>query len=319
MTTKSNDNGRAFEFITLKTLQKAISKYRQAKIIENSSFIAAERAWGNVSEIIQHNCQKAAEASLVALFKAEPRLIEKDSDILTLQIQTDDKGKIGDVRDILIERNNLKWVIGLSIKHNHFAVKHSRLAKGLDFGNNWYGVPCSKKYWNAIQPIFIYLDECKNKKKKWCELPDKIENVYIPLLKAFINEIKNTYALDNQLPKKLAEYLLGKYDFYKIASVDAESCTHIQPYNVHKTLNKSSKTQKPLLKIPPQFLPTKIIKIEMKDNSNNTAIMYLDKGWTFSFRIHNASTMVETSLKFDIQFDGIPAFFITWKCEWIKN
>lgn len=39
--------------------------------------------------------------------------------------------------------------------------------------------------------------------------------------------------------------------------------------------------------------------------------MYLDNGWQFSFRIHNASTKVETSLKFDIQIIGMPASIIT--------
>jgi hypothetical protein len=35
--------------------------------------------------------------------------------------------------------------------------------------------------------------------------------------------------------------------------------------------------------------------------------MYFDKGWQISFRIHNASTMVEPSLKFDINIVGLPS------------
>lgn len=31
-----------------------------------------------------------------------------------------------------------------------------------------------------------------------------------------------------------------------------------------------------------------------------------DKGWQFSFRIHNASAKVEPSLKFDINLEGNP-------------
>lgn len=34
----------------------------------------------------------------------------------------------GDVRDIVIKRKDIEWEVGLSIKHNHDAVKHSRLA-----------------------------------------------------------------------------------------------------------------------------------------------------------------------------------------------
>ena len=73
----------------------------------------------------------------------EPMLLETGSDLLTLKIQTDNEGKVGDVRDIIIARSDIKWEIGLSIKHNHFAVKHSRLAKTLEFGAKRFGIPGS--------------------------------------------------------------------------------------------------------------------------------------------------------------------------------
>ena len=41
--------------------------------------------------------------------------------------------------------------------------------------------------------------------------------------------------------------------------------------------------------------------------SNSTIIVTCDNGWSLSFRIHNASTKVENSLKFDIQLIGIPS------------
>ena len=44
-------------------------------------------------------------------------------------------------------------------KHNHFAVKHSRLSPSIDFGEKWYGISCSKSYWDAITPIFDYLHD----------------------------------------------------------------------------------------------------------------------------------------------------------------
>lgn len=87
----------------------------------------------------------------------EPMIVEKSDDLLKLKIQTDNEGKDGDVRDIVISRKDVQWEIGLSIKHNHFAVKHSRLAKSLDFGQKWFGIACSDTYWNDIKPIFDYL------------------------------------------------------------------------------------------------------------------------------------------------------------------
>jgi len=90
---------------------------------------------------------------------AVPLIIEKSNDILNLKIQSDDEGKKGDVRDIVIMRGSIDWEIGLSLKHNHFAVKHSRLSKKLDFGEKWYDIPCSEEYWKKVKPIFDFLEE----------------------------------------------------------------------------------------------------------------------------------------------------------------
>jgi hypothetical protein len=231
-------------------------------------------------------------------------------------MQKDIEGELGDVRDIIIIRDDIKWEIGLSIKHNHFAVKHSRLSQKLDFGKRWYGIKCSKSYWNDINPIFSYLNSKKEKGLKWSELENKEMDVYVPLLKAFINEINRCYKEHPELPKKLVEYLLGEFDFYKVISIDNKKVTQIQSYNLRGTLNQASKKSKPKIIIPVVKLPTRIVNIDFKPKSNNTIELYLDEGWQFSFRIHNASTYVENSLKFDIQIVGMPTSIISIECKW---
>lgn len=64
---------------------------------------------------------------------------------LVCENQKDKASEFGDVRDIVIRRNDINWEIGLSIKHNHSTVKHCRLSHVLDFGNEGYGITCSKK------------------------------------------------------------------------------------------------------------------------------------------------------------------------------
>lgn len=54
----------------------------------------------------------------------------------------------------------------------------------------------------------------------------------------------------------------------------------------------------------------------MKPKSNNTLELYLNNGWQFSFRIHNASTLIEPSLKFDVQIMGMPTNIIVINCQW---
>jgi hypothetical protein len=44
--------------------------------------------------------------------------------------------------------------------------------------------------------------------------------------------------------------------------------------------------------------------------------LYLDSGWQFSLRIHNAATYVEASLKFDVQIVGMPTTIICIDRKW---
>ena len=68
--------------------------------------------------------------------------------------------------------------------------------------------------------------------------------------------------------------------------------------------------------MPIASLPTRIVSLEFKPWSKNTLELYLDQGWQFSFRIHNAATDVEPSLKFDIQIIGMPTTIISIDCKW---
>ena len=316
MSNKSNNQGRAYEFICLLTLNEEINKIRPARIIINSSYLATQRAWKTLNAAMQNLYKISSYAAVAKIVALEPRMIEKGEDVLDLLIQADEKGESGDVRDILIIRNHIHWEIGLSLKHNHFAVKHSRLSDILDFGNKWYGIPCSQNYWDDIRPIFSYLHACQKKHLKFRDLPDKDKNVYVPLLKAFIYEIQRQYSKHKNIPSKLVEYLLGEYDFYKIISIDKERMTQIQSYNLHGTLGMSSQTQEPAIIIPIASLPTRIVSLDFVPGKQNTVELYMDKGWQFSFRIHNAKTDVEPSLKFDIQLVGMPAAIITLNCFW---
>lgn len=316
MSSKSNDQGRAYEYITLLTLHSEISKIRRAEIVKNSSLEAVRNAWDNMSRSMQSLMSMSAHSFVPDIFNLEPLILEDDGDVVELLIQKDKNGEDGDVRDILIARSGIKWEIGLSMKHNHFAVKHSRLSHKIDFGDKWYGVPCSDSYWQSVLPIFDYLQEQKREGKAWFELTDKSERVYVPLLKAFMEELRLTYADHKELPQKMVEYLLGEFDFYKVVSIDNQRVTQINTFNLHGTLNKNGKRNKAGTTIPRVLLPTRIVSLDFKPGSDNTIELYLDGGWQFSFRIHNASTMVESSLKFDIQIIGMPTTIVTINCRW---
>ncbi|MEE0877510.1 MAG: HaeIII family restriction endonuclease, partial [Fibrobacteraceae bacterium] len=105
MSVQSNNQGRAYEYICLLTLNEEINKIRKSEIIENSAFIAAQNAWNCVDKNFQSILKESSKAVVATIFDMEPMIIDECSDTLTLKIQTDNEGKDGDVRDILICRN----------------------------------------------------------------------------------------------------------------------------------------------------------------------------------------------------------------------
>lgn len=317
MSSKSNDQGRAFEYACIIELKDRIEDHRPA-MIDDESVIAAKRAWETQSECSQRTFLRAADAFINTLFDAEPLILEcdGDNDIVVLSINKDSDAEGGDVRDIVITRKSIRWDIGLSMKHNHFAAKHSRLSSTIDFGEKWYGLPCADTYWNEVKPIFVVLSQLKNKKIAWHDIPDKADSIYLPIVDAFIKELKRAYKSDSTITARLISYLLGIRDFYKVVAMDKKQVTEFQTFNLRGELNKDGRKTKAKIIVPKADLPTEIISLRFKPGSKNTAELYLNNGWSLSFRIHNAVTIIEPSLKFDIQFLGVPANIITVNCSW---
>lgn len=316
MSSKSNNQGRAYEYVFLNVLFDEISKIREVWIEENSSFLASKKAWETLSEEEKEIYKLSALTGVNTILDLEPLILEKNNDTLNLKIQVDDNGKKGDVRDIIIMRENVNWEIGLSLKHNHFAVKHSRLSKKLDFGEKWYNIPCSEEYWKRVKPIFDFLEEEKRKKTLWKEIINKDKDVYFPLLEAFKIEILKQNKEEIGLLENMLKYLLGKFDFYKVISIDTKRITRVQSYNLYGTLNQEGVYKKRKIEIPIVILPNRIVSLDFKPGSLNTLELYLNNGWQFTFRIHNASSKVETSLKFDIQIVGMPTSIISIDSKW---
>lgn len=313
MSSASNDQGRAFEHAFITSLYRELNKNGIKALIENdSAFIAAENAFNSLSESSKAVYVNSAKASFKQLFLLEPNLINNDNCPVELKIQTDDKGRDGDVRDIVIKKKSVNWEIGISVKHNHFAVKHSRLSPKNDFGGKWYGINCSDQYWNNIEPIFNLLDEKMEEKKDWKDLINKESEVYEPILNAFKDEVMKQYdEVKDKLPKSMVEYLLGEFDFYKVISIDKNKITRIQSFNLRGELNEGGTIRVPLVE-----LPTEIRELRFKENSKNTLELIMNNDWSFSFRIHNASTKVEKSLKFDIQILCYPDTIKVFDCKW---
>ncbi len=311
-------NGKAYEYACLIAFKNYLENVNNiVQIIYVDAVCIAQKDYESLNVDLRSIMDKAAMAAVKVIARLEPMLQNSSKQGLFLTLQPDKAGKDGDVRDIIAIRKDFDWEIGISCKHNHAAVKHSRLSKSIDFGEKWLQIPCSKEYFNDIAPIFDKLTELKDKKTEWKELKNKDEEVYVPILNSFIKELRRLEVENPTIvPQRFLSYLLGRNDFYKVISKDSKKVTQISAFNIYGTLNRSFEKIKPQTVVPRLIMPTRFYDISYKPNSKNTIITTCDNGWTISMRIHSASTMVESSLKFDVNLVGIPQTLYTQYEPW---
>lgn len=312
---KQTQNGKAFEYALLNSFLERLQVLTSVSVVESEPYKTAKKCFESFNQTEKGLYNLNASFAVNFLIDLEPKLsrgIDK-TDILQLEIVSDKQGQIGDVRDVLAIRSLQKWEIGISAKNNHRAVKHSRLSNYINFGEKWLGFSCSQNYFTEIKPIFDELAKLRTASKatqKWSTLGDYHTSVYVPILNAFKKELLR---LDEENPgivaQKLVEYLIGNQDFYKV--IKGKNKVEIQAYNLHGTLNVAFKDVKPKLKIQKLKLPNRLIEVVYQENSQTTLLVTLTEGWQISFRIHNASSRIEPSLKFDINLVSAPHTLFT--------
>ena len=254
--------------------------------------VAARNAYHSLTEDQQSERSSAAQAALHFLSQRERRLVT--GNVTAVNMQPDSAARQGDVRDLVVTTADGSE-IGISAKNRNTAIRNSRLSHRIDFGREWFGTQCSAGYHQAKQPIFDFLEPLENQAAYWRDLPEKSERVYLPLMRAFIDETIRIFESNPDLSaRSMMRYMLGTRDYYKVFKQNGD--VSVQSFNLDNTLTWGRKLA----------MPTRLIELSMKPGSQNTAFMYLDAGWQLSFRIHNARSIVERSLKFDIQIIGQP-------------
>ena len=308
-------NGKAFEYALALSYYEHLSQLGLAVCMEeNDAFHTNKSFYEEQPAEEQIRFREAASKTIETMIKLEPGLTAQrnEKDVLRVLMINDIDGEGGDVRDVVFKRTSPVWEIGFSAKNNNDAVKHSRLSSILDFGKSWVDVPCSATYWAEIKEVFDYIGVAMQSSKTWNDIgDDKIDKVYKPLLKAFRKELLRIDKENAEIPQKLIKYLIGKYPFYKIIKDDTHNMVIVKAFNLNGELNKNVNGKTTKYKTPKLFLPTRIVEFEFKPDSDNTLCMILDGGWEISFRIHNASTKLEKSLKFDIKLLGNPPILFT--------
>lgn len=316
-------NGKAFECACVLALHEQLDNGQQIIIEPSPQMETAQKLYDEMSEDMKSLLDAAARAAVRIIKRLEPQLVEPNgNEPLFLSLQADAAGIKGDVRDVLCIRKQNGWEIGLSCKHNHHAVKHSRLSDTIDFGQEWLGVPCSKEYFDKVVPLFAELREIRDESKEegnpalWNAVEGKAEKYYIPVLQAFMDELSKIASENENIPEKLIRYLLGRYDFYKVITDDKNKTTRVEAINIAGSLNQQSGSAKAITKVPLLKMPTQFYHIGFKAGSDNTIEVVCDEGWQISMRIHSASSKVEPSLKFDVNLISLPSSVHTQMEPW---
>lgn len=290
------DMGRAFEY----AIGVALHKRARVRISESSFSSIASTSFNKISNVYQQVLLNAADIAVNHILEKE-EIRSRNGDELRILFNSDSAGMRGDPRDVILSINGR--TLGISCKHNHQALKHSRLSGTSDFVMKW-GLDengCSSDYWDRARPIFSELAKMKRDSHgsmRWDSIEDKGGLFYWPILDAWADEITR---LCNQSSRKqelvckaLISYLIGRVDFYKVIC-EGRSRLIIQGYNFNNTLK--SKLSK---------YPSSIVAINNKNGGQYSKTIVFNRGYSINFRIHSASSKVEPSLKFDINAIGLP-------------
>lgn len=67
MSSASNDQGRAYEYAWIKTLESVLSPLRPTQIVHNSSYEANLSAWNKMTPLVQQIYKTSADAAVHAV------------------------------------------------------------------------------------------------------------------------------------------------------------------------------------------------------------------------------------------------------------
>lgn len=296
MTSQSTRYGKALEYCIANTMNEYIHNNlnKPSTLTNDSSLSIAKFYFDNLDIGMKADFRLASSIISEKILEPNSKYLQTPSVYSKISLQSDHVARNGnDVRDIVVDLFSSKHEkihsFGISSKNNNDAARHSRISGTIDFGNTWYGISVSEEYKNKTAPIFSRLEE--NRKKPWSEHTELKKEVYTKILNEFKDEIKR--GPQDKIAEKLVRYLIGATDYYK--TINYRDRVEIVDYNLNGTLIGLSGNH------APTALPKKIISFDYKERTDNTLIMRMDEGWIISFRIHNASSKIEPSLKFDIR------------------
>lgn len=290
-------NGRAFEWaVGLSFSEQTGYPIEPSRVSES-----AQSSFECLVESKRIQFKKAADRAVRHILQRRLVVDDPGAPVGKIRFNSDSEGQQGDVRDVMVLDG--QGCFGVSCKTNHEALKHPRLSNRIDFVKKWglHRAGCSSAYWSAVNPVFSMLSERRRLSENsltWEALENKAENVYWPILDAWEDEIWRVSKLGSTeretLCRGLVSFVVGREDFYKVVS-RSDGRLDVLGFNFGGTL--------PLRRT---HYPTHLLDITRLNGGVYSKTLVFNAGWSINFRIHNASSRVEPSLKFDVNAVGLP-------------
>lgn len=306
----AKNSGLAFEWAVATAFFSILQEdYPAIKTeVQGDQFSAkASSALASYGVDAQVSRQKAARLGALHIVERETALIQASRNA-RIQIMSDVAGRSGDVRDVVIHLDGDKS-IGISCKNNHHDFKHPRLGPRIDFVSKWrLGDACTDDYWAKTMPVFDYLKNLRATRPgvEFRSLPNVPETILWPVLEGFHLEVIRQIALSSDgghsFCQSLVQYIIGTKDFYKLINDTSTKSVLVEEFNFNGTLHGKRSA-----------FPTSLIDVENLEPDNDlverrdpTKVFTFDRGYSFSFRLHTADSLVKPSLKFGIGAVGLP-------------
>ncbi|MEH7590420.1 HaeIII family restriction endonuclease [Priestia megaterium] len=298
MSTTTN-RGYGFEYTTIK----------QASYLLNGNIGLETQDWIDKTGLVKYSMlttderegmERAANRIIAFLLEYEPWL--KDEPITVEHVKA--TGGATDVSDIRLSSSHKS--IGISLKSNHDAVKHPRVSPTIDIAQNWLGISTDNEYMIGATEIFQHFNEYSqlNNYTKFKELSkvERDEMLYKPISKVFADLLIRSFnSKDGEVAvRHILPYLIGDRDFYKAKADFRRNELTVAAFDFNGTLGTRKR-----IHVPTRCLEVRVEKGQ-RDGMHNYISLNFDRGWEVKMRLHTASTKIENSLKWDVQFVGIP-------------
>jgi hypothetical protein len=256
---------------------------------------------------------KQARPAVARIAQLEPYFNETDGEPLRIRFNGTERDLDQDsFAEVLLERSDLDWAIGFSIKNDAKVLTDMRIADRSmgsymdkesssvneieDFGSKIFGVPCSNEYFDDVNAILqrIHAYDTDSWRKQLADDDFVYDNVVTPILAVLAREIPRLCKDHPEAPMHFFDYFYGKYDYYYLNPIDKLLITRMGAINVRGGLGRIPGTDNHFVNVvkkPTELLDVRFATGKYGEISRDTLQMTFDGGWAMCFNIHVSNTL----------------------------